>query len=150
MRWLARREYSAAEVRRKLQQKKIPPDDIDSLINEFIQANYISDERYADVFVRHRISGGYGPVRIRQELQFKGVASHIIEMALEENAVDWLELARNRYLRKYKQPSEDPKEYAKRARYLISRGFDGSAVNSAMSEADQLLKDLSEEALTLQ
>ena len=167
MRWLARREYPAAEIRKKLQQKDVASAEIEELITKFQESGYINDSRYAAMFLRYRISAGYGPRRIQQELLFKGVAASIVEDAFAEQEVNWLEVAKSRYLSKYSSPcfnqhsnqsfienteplnasdtktrsqqNSNQKEYAKRVRYLMARGFDGSLVSGLIRDSESIL-----------
>ena len=51
---LSRREYSRAELARKLQQKSFQPDEIDACLDRLEEQNLQSDERFAESFKRSR------------------------------------------------------------------------------------------------
>lgn len=44
----------------------------------------LNDLQYAETFVRERVAKGYGRIRIRRELQQRGIAEDLIEAALSE------------------------------------------------------------------
>ena len=63
--------------------------------------HYLDDDRFASRFLASRGRKGYGPARIRQELNQKGVARESIEKAMRECDTDWCELAKEQAIRKY-------------------------------------------------
>jgi regulatory protein len=132
---LARREYSYAELEKKL----IPlnPDEmvayaaLDWLIENGLQ----SDERFANMYVRSKAISGYGPIRIRMELNQKGVKEHLIEQAFEETEeeVDWDEEVDRLILKKAKSLDfSEPKDKNKVMGYLQRRGFNLNQIYSGL------------------
>ncbi|MGX5913657.1 regulatory protein RecX [Aliidiomarina sp. Khilg15.8] len=135
---LGRREHSAAELKRKLQQKGFVTRIIDEVIERLQERDWQSDERFTEGFVRQRVEAGYGPLKIRADLQQKGVASDLVAAALEASATDWTALAQERYLRRFgDQPPEDEKERARRQRHLYQRGFLPDQVRTACSRIER-------------
>lgn len=65
-------------------------------------------------FLASRGRKGYGPARIRQELNQKGVARESIEKAMRESEIDWCELAREQAVRKYGEPL--PREFSEKVK----------------------------------
>ena len=121
---LARREYSRSELERKLGQRCEDRELIQQVLDRFAADGYQSDERFARVLTRSRLWGGYGALRIRQELRQKGIESELIEQVLEEESGDGYQQALESCRRRFgDQPPEDPKEYARRMRFLVNRGF---------------------------
>lgn len=130
---LARREYSQAELRKKLQQK-FPDDDstIETALERLIDMGLQSDERFAEAFLRTQIARGRGPIRIRHEARQKGIAEQINDL-LEASDEDWYALAREAAERKLgRDDVSDPKVKARIARFLAYRGFDTDQVMSAL------------------
>ena len=124
VRLLARREHSAAEIRRKLQQRDFAPDEIDSAITELQQGEWQSDTRYTEAYIRARRLKGFGPVRISVELRERGVDEAIIESYLSASDDVWLQTMHDEYQRKYHGKNiKDYQEKAKRMRFLQYRGF---------------------------
>lgn len=120
---LARREHSRSELMEKLGRrfdKALIETVLDTLADDGLQ----SDRRFAESFVRHRAQRGYGPLRIRQELQQRGVAVSEISLAFESNEINWLDVIGGVVTRKYGgQPASELKEKARRQRFLLYRGF---------------------------
>lgn len=102
-------------------------DDYQALIESTLQwladLGYLNDQRFAQMFVRSAISKGQGPLRIRQELSFKGINNSLVEHSIAAAEVDWQSLALDVLQRKFKSPPANQKEKAKQLRFLQSRGF---------------------------
>jgi len=89
MELLARREHSRVELREKLGRRSYPADLVDSVLDDFAERNLQSDERFAEVYVRSRLVRGYGELKIRSELQSRGIAGSLVQLALEASGADW-------------------------------------------------------------
>jgi regulatory protein len=76
--YLARRDFSASDLRRKLKDRGFTESAIDSVIAELEASNVVNDERYGENVVAYRARRGQGPARIRQELKRSGLASEAI------------------------------------------------------------------------
>ncbi|PRY65145.1 regulatory protein [Vreelandella songnenensis] len=134
---LARREYSRAELAQKLRQKAFESADIEECLDTVAEQGLQSDVRFAESFVRSRILRGQGVIRIKGELRQRGIHQDILSEALasveaSEN-VDWFELARETLARRFSSPGENPKERARRERFLAARGFDFEQIRYALS-----------------
>ncbi|MBA1839875.1 regulatory protein RecX, partial [Escherichia coli] len=67
---------------------------------------------------------GYGPARIRQELNQKGISREATEKAMSECDIDWCALARDQATRKYGEPLPTVfSEKVKIQRFLLYRGY---------------------------
>jgi len=132
MRLLAAREHSTLELRQKLAKKGADDQILDALLEQLQQDRYLSDQRYAEVFVRQKAAAGKGPFVISQLLQSKGISRSDVDLAMEEAECDWYELATDVYRKKFKTPIADQKDRAKRMRFLMSRGFSGDIISSVM------------------
>ena len=127
---LARREHAVAELQRKLQayaQKKDHDADaetVSTVVNELQVEGLVSDERFAEAFVRYRKNQGYGPRRIQTELRERGVSEKIQATYLDFGDPQWFEqVAQVRCKRFGNGLPEDYKERARQARFLQYRGF---------------------------
>ncbi len=124
LRFLTRREHSRLELRRKLLLKHFSPELIDEVLDEVAKDNWQNDERYTQSYIRMRRQQGYGPVRIAQELQERGISAEVFSALLEENAAIWQEslwqLCRKKWQGKL---ANDFVERAKQFRFLQYRGF---------------------------
>ena len=131
---LARREYSRAELATKLA-SFAAGQDVEPALQKLIAEGYLSDQRFTESFIRMRIGQGHGLIRIRFDLQKKGIAAELIEHALADMALDWFALALEQYQRKYRNKLmvDDYKEKNKRMRYLSQRGFAFDEIQYALS-----------------
>jgi len=88
-----------------------------------------SDDRYTESYIHQRISRGYGPVRIRRELQERGVEEGLIEEAFAALDVDWeVAVAAVREKRFGRALPADFNEQMRQSRFLQYRGFSGEQI----------------------
>lgn len=129
---LARREHSRHELKAKLNQRGFDADLVDEILDELVARDWLSDQRYAEAYVRMRSDKGYGPLRIRNELSERGIADVLVNQAFAESGRDWFALASHVRERKFgvSQPG-DFKTRAKQSRFLQYRGFDFEQINAA-------------------
>ncbi|KAF8410896.1 hypothetical protein HHK36_003433 [Tetracentron sinense] len=81
---LAKRAFTAVELRKKLHRKGFPLDIIEGVINDFQSRGLINDYLYAETFSRSRWSSlSWGPRRIKQVLLQKGVSGLDAEKAIK-------------------------------------------------------------------
>ena len=122
---LARREHSAFEIRRKLQQKDFTESEIDEALERLQQEGLLSDARFAESYINGRMGKGYGPLRIALELKERGVAESDYGPYLYAGNMDWWKVLKAAHEKKYgSAPCSDYREKAKRARFLQYRGFE--------------------------
>jgi len=148
LQWLAQREYSRAELRRRLLRIAAPaaggPDaaeadtadnaeaSVDALLDWLELHRYLSEARFAESRV-HARAGRFGNLRIRQEL-----AQHRVALSAEaEQALKDTELARARevWQRRYGLPAQSAGERARQARFLTGRGFSADTVRRVLRES---------------
>ena len=79
VRLLAGREHARGELITKLGQRGWTPSQCEQIIEELVADGLQSDERFAESFVRARTQKAYGPVRIRAELQQRGIDRGLIK-----------------------------------------------------------------------
>ena len=134
MDYLARREHGRGELLDKLTRFGFDPDVADEAVSRLVDDGLQSDSRFAEAFVRSRITQGKGPVKIRSDLRARGLAPAAIDIALEEADEDWYALAVDVRLKKFgpDAPSEF-RDKAKQMRFLQSRGFEPDQVQAAVS-----------------
>ena len=132
---ISRREHSRGELYLKLIKRYA---DAQELINETLdkldQNKLLDDARFAEMYVMARAKKGFGPKRIKMELQQKQVES--IEIT---NAIDafegWDEILKHELYKKYKQPTEDFREVMKRKQFLFNRGFSQDQIESVLDQS---------------
>jgi regulatory protein len=130
---LARREHSRAELEAKLRARAYPGDMIATTLDALEQAGLLANDRFAQSLVRQRASRGQGPVRIRLELQRKGVDAAAVEEALDAAARDWSESAQATRRKRFgaARPTAAA-ERARQARFLQYRGFTTEQIKAAL------------------
>lgn len=125
LRLLAKREYSAFELRQKLR-TKYPKDAVLKALNLCIEKNYQSDLRYAQMLLRHCEFSLTGPIKLKADLIKKGIGPDIDPGVGE---VSWEDLAHKALCKKFRTPGDGPGaelDYAARQKalaYLGRRGF---------------------------
>jgi regulatory protein len=133
---LARRDYGEQELASRLAAKwpgvaGLEPR-LDALITQLIGEGLLSDQRFAEGFVRSRRRRAQGPLKIRAELQRRRVDAAIVAESLAEGDEDWTRRALEWLMRQC--PGE--LDYAARGKYyrrLVSRGFSHTQAMDALS-----------------
>lgn len=134
LRFLARREHSAYELSVKLAHKGYHSDEVETVIMECQRLGYQSDERYAQLMCQTRIRQGYGPLRIKQELQAMHVESSLIESMLGQQASTWLEHAKAIIQKKYDNHGELTfTALQKQKQFLLRRGFPSDVIAQVLN-----------------
>ncbi|MDX1589508.1 MAG: regulatory protein RecX [Oleiphilaceae bacterium] len=131
---LTRREHSRQELYFKLIQRQFSSGAIETVLNRLEDQGWLDDERFAQVFVRHRVEQGYGPLRILADLQQKGV--HWQPEALSEvTSEQWLEQARAQRQRRFSPRGPlSWQEQGRQGRFLSRRGFTREQVEAVLNE----------------
>lgn len=135
---LSRREYSRKELSRKLNSVAVDvSEDIqyqisETLLDDLIELGYQSDHRFASGFVRYKAQAGNGPLKISKELMYKGVDRKLFDLVIEEEQIDFFEIAADLMARKYSvEQLSDYSIYQKAFRYMASRGFSTDQIKYA-------------------
>lgn len=136
---LARREHSRHELLRKLG-ARFPSEAegprLAAVLDRLAEEGLQSDERCAEALVRSGRGRGQGPLRIRQDLWQRGIVDQVASAALA-GLEDWHELAAAVLTQKFGgEPPEDRKQWARRARFLASRGFPEGLVRQVLKASE--------------
>ena len=164
LRLLTRREHSRFELRRKLVRRRSAKSgpksesesnstnaaaggdttttmetQLDAVLDDLVHRGLLSDERFAESFVRRGVDRGHGPLKIRSGLRSRGVAEDLIDGALTFSDDFWLDLARAAQAKRFGNGGRNSNsnsgdddadgapanrsEWAKHARFLAARGF---------------------------
>lgn len=133
MKLLARREHSRLELWRKLERSTENGDLLAEVLDELAGEGWQSDERFAESFSRQRIEAGYGPLRIRSELEQRGVSgdSQALTELVED---DWVSMAREQREKRFgREAPVEWKEKGRQGRFLAQRGFSRSHIEKALA-----------------
>ena len=122
LRLLSQREHSRTELERKLAKHAEDRADIARVLDNLQSRGFIDHQRVADSVV-HRRSAKLGAMRIRQELQAKGLDAQTVDAAVAQLRASEFERAREVWRKKFGSAGRDAAERARQARFLAARGF---------------------------
>jgi len=126
---LARREHSRKELRQKLDRSGYARDEAGEALARLGEQHYQDDDRFAEALIRNRSAQGYGPMRLRAELRSHGLSDARIRSLLDAAEIDWTASAAAQLRRRYGAGgSLEPAERARRAQFLLRRGFPAATV----------------------
>ncbi len=148
--WLAQREQSRSELRRKLlrvaRQAAGPGDaedadesgggraeltaEVETLLDALEVGDLLSEQRFVDARLRSR-QPRVGSRRIQQELQQHGVQLRADQLQ-ELRASEW-QRASQLWLRRFAPASSDARERARQTRFLVGRGFSAEVVRRVVT-----------------
>jgi regulatory protein len=139
--FLSRREYSRAELSRKLRPYVDEADSLESLLDGLERDGWLSNERFVESVV-HRRASRMGGSRIIDELKRHAVGDALISETADKLAQSETARARAVWEKKYGMPPETPAERAKQARFLAARGFSSGTIGKILKGGEE---DWSEE-----
>ena len=126
------RMMSRKELTDKLSRKGIDPDTAEETAGWLESLGAVDDAAYAGVIARHYAASGYGPGRVRQELQKRGVSRELWDDALSQlpDSAD----AIDRFLqKKLSGRTPDRAMLKKLSDALLRRGFSWSDIRPALN-----------------
>ena len=133
---LARRDHSRAELLAKLVRAGHGRAEAERVVEDLAGQGLVSDARFAEAFIRSRIERGGGPLRIRRDLEARGVEGSTVERLLDPEDEAWEARARGvREKRFGAAPPGERSEAARQARFLLGRGFTPQQVRRAIGES---------------
>ena len=133
---LTRKEYSKADLIKKLALYAEHQDEVIQLVDELARENYQSDQRVAEMIVRSQMRKGKGPNRIKLALNAKKIDKALVQDDMKE--VDWYEEAYQLKVKKYgTEVTKDPRIKAKQIRFLQYRGFEMDAIMKAIMKQQE-------------
>ena len=133
---LARRDHSEKELMEKLSRKGYT-EGAEVAIEKLRNSGYVSDERFARLYVRElRSLKKYGKRRIEQELYRKGIARDIISEVLDETDFDENELVAL-IERKYSRYLGDEKGIQKTINSLVRMGYGYGEIRDALKTINE-------------
>jgi regulatory protein len=131
LRLLSGREHSRSELERKLAPHEEEPGQLARVLDELQARGFIDHQRVADSLV-HRRGAKLGAMRIRQELQAKGLEPELVSEAMQQLRSTEVDRAREVWLRKFGSPPTTPAESARQSRFLAARGFGGDVIRRVL------------------
>lgn len=141
--WCAYQERSQQEARNKLYEFGLTKENVEQILTQLIQDNYLNEERFAIAFAsgKFRIKK-WGKVKIKQELKFRKVSDYCINKALKQiDGNDYfatLEKIIKKKIIEIKEPNKIRKQY-KVIKYIISRGYEQDLIMDAIKNLENEL-----------
>jgi regulatory protein len=124
---LARRSHFRAEIERKLRQRGFDETAVSSALNRLSELGYLDDAACAHSLALGPLSRrGYGPLRMRAELERRGAPAKEAAAAVETVFVDGEEEAARRVAERWL--SRRTADRAALARHLGRKGFSSGTV----------------------
>lgn len=134
-----RRDYSRLEAERKLKEDGYWPPVIEDVLTRACAGRLLDDGRFAETFIRSKVSAGWGPVRIERELARRGIAVDEVPGWREEFLEEDEEQRAWELVERRSVPSKNP--YEKTVRFLVSRGFGYDIAKRCASRLRDRLRD---------
>jgi len=136
------RPRTRKEITSRLAQLGIPSDLADRICARLDDLGYINDQMFAEQWAASRFrSKGFGPVRIKQELIQKGIASSVADLTVQEAMPDSKIEAQLRNqvdlaLRRYRKEDDPSVKKRKIIQFLGRRGYTSASILSELTNRD--------------
>ena len=138
--YLSRREYSRAELIRKLAPFVEEGDALDPLLDTLEREGWLSDARFAESIMNRR-SPRMGTNRIVGELRQHGLDDTLIDSVGSKLRETERARAQAVWRKKFGQLPQSPAERAKQARFLAMRGFSSATISQILKGDDHWSDD---------
>ena len=135
LRLLGQREHSRLELERKLRSHEVEPGELARALDDLQAKGFINEQRVLES-VMFRRAPRLGAMRVRQELQAKGLAPEAVAQAVAGLWGSEVKRAREVWNKKFGAPAEDPQSRAKQMRFLASRGFGSETILRVVKGGD--------------
>jgi regulatory protein len=122
MRFLARREHSRAELRRKLAPNVPEGEDLEALLEDLARRGWLSDARFAEISIRSK-ARRYGPLKLANTLRSKGVDEEAIAAGFRAAGADGRSSLEGVWGSHFRAAPANDREWARQVRFLQGRGF---------------------------
>ena len=131
----AKRDYSSLEIQQKLSLRGYRQQTIDATLDKIKSIGLLSDTRFAESYIRAKISCGWGSYKISRSLGLKGIDVQDIDgwpdQYFEDEVSRALSILQHRTV-----PEKNP--YEKCVRRLVSKGF---SISDAKAATKAFLED---------
>jgi regulatory protein len=140
LRILARKSYSAAEIKQKLNQRAAAISDVAVVLTKLREYGFADDEKFSETFALSRLRNqGFGRSRVLRDLGAKRVSPKVAQHAIEKTfaGTSEAELIDNFLARKYRSKDltvflKEEKNLASAYRKLRVAGFTSNATLAAL------------------
>ena len=138
----AYQERSQWEVRGKLIEMHIYGDDLEAMIAELIEENYINEERFARQLARGKfVMKHWGKNKIKQALQQHQLSAYCINAALSEIDEDHYQTTLNKLAeQKWASLNKEKNRFVKMTKtrnYLLQKGYESALIQTWLQQQKQ-------------
>ena len=140
-------ERCHSEVRDKLYAYGLHREDVDSLISQLIEGNYLNEQRFASRFAggRFRLKQ-WGRVKIKYALKAKKVSDYCIRKALEGiDDGEYLETLNKILVKKWESLKKEKNSFVRKKKlrdYMVQRGFEMELINEELKKMEGIPSSL--------
>jgi regulatory protein len=134
---LDKKPYSISQIKDKLKKKNFNDDIIEKVINDLLRVNLLNDYEFAKDWIETRKkSKKLGIIRLKNELQKRGIEESVIEQSIKDSNLDKdefteaLKLA-NKIFLKYKNIDANKMKY-KISGFLQRRGYSDEIIEEVI------------------
>ena len=136
--YCAYQERCHAEVKEKLYSFGLWKKDVEEIMSQLIEENYLNEERFARLFAGGKFRmKQWGRVKIKYELRQKQVSEYCIKMGLKEiSESDYLKTLKKLAEEKWKTLKSEKNIFVKKSKtmnYLLQKGYEPQLVNELLS-----------------
>lgn len=138
--YCAYQERAQQEIRDKLYDWGLRSDEVEELISELIQTNFLNEERFTNAYVSGKFKiKGWGKVKIKQGLKLKRIPDKMILRAL--NAIDYDDYLNTILVTAQKKAplikeNDAFKRKYKLISYLMSKGFENNLIIEVLKASE--------------
>jgi regulatory protein len=136
LRYLAAREYSRFELEQKLKIFEELEGELKTALDELEAKGFISEARVI-ASTLHQKASRFGAARVLNTLKAKGIDAEKILGAADQLKESEFDRAIEVWRKKFDSPYASPSEYAKQARFLAARGFNGEIVGRVLRQTQK-------------
>lgn len=138
LRYLTTRARSRQEVCLYLERRAVPPELGEAVIREMEEYGYIDDSRFADEFIASRKRRGFGRLRVRYELEQKGLERALVRAKVGETFDPEEDRARIKEILAGRpgngEGAGNRRKMLREAAFLKRRGFEESLILDVLGE----------------
>ena len=137
--YCAYQERCHAEVKEKLYSFGLYKKDVEQLISQMIEENYLNEERFAKMYAGGKFRmNQWGKVKIKYALRQKQVSDYSIKQAMKEIAdADYKKTLQKLIEQKLKTLKTEKNIFSKKKKlrdYLLQKGYEGELVMEMVNE----------------
>jgi regulatory protein len=135
-------ERCHSEVKEKLYSFGLWKKDVEAIISQLIEENYLNEERFAQLFAGGKFRmKQWGRVKIKYELKQKYISEYCIKKGLQEiDEDDYKKTLQKLAAAKWKSLKAEKNIFIKKNKtmnYLLQKGYEASLANEAITSLQE-------------